>query len=85
MLSFDKKENPMKIRLTALFLCFVMLLSGCTGNGINNNVTPGNQSDPDHSGSETQGEVSDLGDDSKTFGDAIEDTGAYDGYFEGES
>lgn len=33
----------------------------------------------------TQGEVADLGDDNKTFGEDIEDEGAYDGYFEGES
>lgn len=33
----------------------------------------------------TKGDVTDLGDDNQTFGDDIKDSGAYDGYFEGES
>lgn len=66
----------MKIRSIALMLCLVLLLTGC-GNGV--------KRDPAKTGSETQGDVTDLGDDSKTFGEKIEDTGAYDGYFEGES
>lgn len=61
----------------ALVLCFVLLLVGCTDNN--------NQGKPDSSTTETQGNVADLGDGNKTFGEDIEDTGAYDGYFEGES
>ena len=75
----------MKIRLTALLLCFVLLLTGCSGNNQNGNETGGNQGNPDSSETGTQGDVADLGDDNKTFGEDIEDKGAYDGYFEGES
>ena len=67
----------MKRKIMALVLCFVLLLVGCTDNN--------NQGKPDSSTTETQGNVADLGDGNKTFGEDIEDTGAYDGYFEGES
>ncbi len=65
----------MKIRFTALLLCFVLLLTGCNNRGKNNN----DQSVTGNGGS------SDLGDDSKTFGDSLDDLGVYDGYFEDES
>ncbi len=73
----------MKIKLIALLLCLVFLLVGC-GNK-DNGATQENQGNPDSSETGTQGEVADLGDDNKTFGEDIEDEGAYDGYFEGES
>ena len=85
----------MKIRLTALLLC-ALLLSGC-GIGkesgaeenkgsheetVNQNV--GN-TEAYEAGSETQGAVADLGDEDKSFGEDMESAGAYDGYFEGDS
>ena len=87
----------MKIRLTALLLCFILLLTGCSkgnagsddaGNNQgnpNSSETGDHQSNPESSETGTQGEVADLGDDDKTFGEDIEASGAYDGYFEGES
>ena len=84
----------MKIRFTALLLCFVLLLTGCSGNSNKddtsnddgyNNQTESNNIENNETESGTQGEVADLGDDNKTFGEDIEDEGAYDGYFEGES
>ena len=78
-----RKENAMKTRIFALLLCLVLLLVGC-GNK-DDGGTQGNGGDPDNSDTGTQGEVADLGDDNKTFGEDIEDKGAYDGYFEGES
>ena len=55
-------------------LCVVLLLTGCgRGNNIGNE-TP-----------ENPGEVADLGDDNKTFGESLDVLGAYDGYFEDES
>ena len=46
---------------------------------------PGTPGNPAAGEDEPQGEVADLGDDDKTFGEDLADTGAYDGYFEGES
>ena len=43
------------------------------------------QGNHDSSETGTQGNVADLGDDNKTFGESLDDLGAYDGYFEGES
>ena len=34
---------------------------------------------------ETKGDVADLGDDSKTFGESLDSLGAYEGYFDGEA
>ena len=83
----------MRIRILALLLCLILLLAGCGRNngGINNDGVPGNQTENNNhsenteAGSGTQGEAADLGDDNKTFGEDIEEAGAYDGYFEGES
>ena len=72
-----------KIRLIALSLCFVLLLAGCANK--NGNNAKANQGRPDGSETGTQGNVADLGDDDKTFGDDIKESGAYDGYFESES
>lgn len=66
----------MKIRFIALILCLLLLLSGCGKENIENQDTPN---------PETQGTTADLGDDGKTFGESLDDIGAYDGYFEGES
>ena len=76
----------MKTRIAAFLLCLTMLLSGC-GGVVNNDSTGGSTdggatTDPTQA---TTGSTADLGDDNKTFGSAIEDTGAYNGYFEGES
>lgn len=55
--------------------------SGPDGAGLSSApVTAGNPVD-----SEKPGDSADLGDGDTTFGDEIKDTGAYDGYFEGES
>ena len=75
----------MKTRILALLLCFLMLLTGCNGGNLGGNETGDNQGKPDSSESGTQGDVADLGDDNKTFGESPDDLGAYDGYFEGES
>ena len=85
----------MKIRILALLLCFGLLLTGCSGNGskddISNNGGHNNQTENNNNiennetESGTQGEVTDLGDDSKTFGEDLEALGAYDGYFESAS
>lgn len=61
-------------RLAALLLCLALLFAGC-----------GDSGNPDTSKPGTQGDVADLGDDNKSFGENLEDTGAYDGYFEDES
>ena len=60
-----------------MILCLAFFLTGC-GNGKN-------EGKPDTGEVGTQGEVADLGDDNKTFGEDIESSGAYDGLFEGES
>ena len=67
----------MKIRFFAVLFALCFLFTGC-----NNNVNHGK---PAVSESATQGSVADLGDDDKTFGDDMETTGAYDGFFEEES
>ncbi|MBR2454404.1 MAG: carbohydrate-binding domain-containing protein [Clostridia bacterium] len=69
----------MKLRVLTLLLCFAMLLCSCAGKDPSQPHRPGGQN------GEEQGTVADLGGDSKTFGEEIESTGAYDGYFEGES
>ena len=68
--------NAMKIRLIAIFLCLLLLLTGCD----KKNPENGGYTNP-----EVQGEAANLGDDSKSFGTALEELGAYDAYFEGES
>ena len=68
----------MKMRIFSLMLVLALVLSGCNGN-------TGNGGNPDTSDPGTQGEVTDLGDDNKTFGDSLDDLGVYDGYCETES
>jgi len=77
-----------------LLLCLGLLLTGCSGNGNNGDIldnggiddqTENNNTENKENETGTQGDVADLGDDSKTFGESLDDLGAYDGYFEGES
>ena len=85
----------MKIRIFGFFLCLVLIFTGCGENGVGDDITDTEGVDIQTENSkntenqtnetETQGEVADLGDDDKTFGEDIEDAGIYDGYFEGES
>jgi len=87
----------MKEKLIALLITASLLLTGCQSN-ISNNTDGGNftedagifdPSDTDGSSDNPDtsepGEAADLGGDDKSFGDDIDSTGAYDGYFEGES
>ena len=65
----------MKTRIFALLLCLVLFLTGCENKNKNDGyINP-----------ETQGTMEDLGDDNKTFGESLDDLGAYDGYFENEA
>ena len=78
----------MKTRILALLICLILILSGCSSNTNDSGGTQENQpnkGNPDSSESGTKGEVTDLGDDSKTFGEDLEALGAYDGYFESAS
>ena len=78
----------MKTRILALLMCLILILSGCSSNTNDSGGTQENQpnqGNPDSSESGTKGEVTDLGDDSKTFGEDLEALGAYDGYFESAS
>ena len=65
----------MKTRIFALLLCLVLLLTGCGKKDKNEG----------YRNPEEQGTTADLGDDNKSFGESLDDLGAYDGYFEGES
>ncbi len=65
----------MKTRIFALLLCLVLLLTGCGKKDKNEG----------YQNPEEQGTTADLGDDNKSFGESLDDLGAYDGYFEDES
>jgi len=69
----------MKTRFLSLLLCALFLLTGCK------NKNQENLGNPDNSEGAVQGEVADLGDDGKTFGESLDSLGAYDGYFEESS
>jgi len=71
----------MKIKASVLLLCLVWLITACGQGGADSNETGITQSGE----MGTPGEAADLGDDSKTFGEPLEELGAYDGYFEGDS
>ena len=89
-----KRVREMFRRFMALLLCLVLLLTGCSGSNtpidleMNStsagNKQPGATSTQPSTQPATQGEVPDLGDDDTTFGEDIEDTGAYDGEFDTE-
>ena len=65
----------MKIRILALLLCFGLLLTGCGKKDKNEG----------YQNPEEQGTTADFGGDNKSFGESLDDLGAYGGYFEGES
>ena len=65
----------MKTKIFALLLCLVLLLTGCGKKDKNEG----------YQNPEEQGTTADLGDDNKSFGESLDDLGAYDGYFEDES
>ena len=65
----------MKFRIFAMLLCLALLLAGCGRKDKNEGYT----------NPEVQGDAADLGDDSTSFGASLDELGAYDGYFEGES
>ena len=65
----------MKTRIFALLLCLLLLFTGCKKNGENEG----------YQNPEEQGPTADLGDDNTSFGEPLNDLGAYEGYFEGES
>ncbi len=78
MLTLEQKEKileAMKTRIFALLLCLILLLTGCGKKDENEG----------YQNPEEQGTTADLGDDNKSFGESLDDLGAYDGYFEGES
>ena len=63
-----------------------MLLVSCAGGqSLGGAMSPGGGNPPKPDNGEGKGDVADLGDDDTTFGEDIKDSGAYDGYFEGES
>ena len=77
----------MKKGILALLLCLAFAITGCgeSGKGEMPEQMGGFGNPGDFGNPEMPGGGADLGDDATTFGDAIEETGAYDGYFEGES
>ena len=88
-----------KIRIFALLICLVMLFASCgelgdltdmsDGGIFENNDDTFDNKKPDKRPNDPRpmlpGESVDLGSDDKTFGEDLEDLGAYDGYFEGAS
>ena len=76
----------MKIKLLALLLCLVLIFTSCNrGNSGTSNNNPNDGNKPGYGQSDRTNNSTDLGNDDTSFGDDIEDTGAYDGYFEAES
>ena len=65
--------TEMNYKFIAVFLCFVLLLTGCDHGGGEVIAYPN---------PETQGTVATLGDDDTSFGEEIEDSGIYDGLFD---
>ena len=70
-------------RFTVLLLCFVLLFVGCGEK--NNNAQSDPNTESGNNETEAKGEVADLGDDGKTFGEDLDALGVYDGYFESAS
>ena len=65
----------MKKRTWAFLLCLTLLLTGC-------NENPPPHGSPNGPGMGDAGDSPDLGTDDKSFGDSLDDLGAYEGYFE---
>ena len=82
----------MKIKLTALVLVTVLLLCSCSNMPYPSNSiepylteqTPPQGRDPVPN-RQPMGDSPDLGGDNESFGADLSDTGAYDGFFDGES
>lgn len=70
----------MKTKIGALLLCFGLLLTGCGKQSEETGLE-----DPNKTEVETPGSVADLGDENKAFGEALENLGLYEGFFENES
>ena len=66
----------MKRKVLALLLGITLFCAGCTPNI--GEITA-------YQNPETQGTVATLGDDNTSFGEELEDSGIYDGIFEGDS
>ena len=82
----------MKLKLLAIFLLLSILLTSCnlgSGQGPDDNGgiigKPGGGFDNNTPTPNAPGYVEDLGDDDQTFGDDLEDSGIYDGFFDEES
>ncbi|MBQ9121064.1 MAG: hypothetical protein IJY12_01720, partial [Clostridia bacterium] len=63
-----------KIRIVWLFLALALVLASCGDVAVSGGTSP--------SGAETGAPTPELGDDNTSFGEALENTGMYDGYFE---
>ncbi len=72
----------MKTRWTAFLLCVLLLLTSCHNKKNDRWDNMGNHG-PDDFGAASEG--TDFGDDDQSFGEALESTDAYRGYFEGDS
>ena len=86
----------MKNKIICLIICIIFLLSGCGTASISDGdslatpdtqptpLEPNSPSNPENEVPEIPTEVPDLGGDDTTYGDDIDDSGAYDGFFEEE-
>ena len=72
----------MKKKITALLLAATLLLTGC---GLGDTMIPVDTKPGTETPPETQGTVPSLGDDDTSFGEDIEDSGIFDGFFEEET
>jgi len=69
----------MKITLSTIILCLLLLFTAC-GDAEDDPLESKDNTNP-----LSQGDVAELGDDNKSFGEDLDEAGAYDGLFEGES
>ena len=74
----------MKIKAIACLLCLSFLFSGCAVS-LPDQALDSHSETASEATSSPPSEPTDLGDDEKTFGNALDELGAYDGYFEGDS
>ena len=68
-------------KLLSIILCLLLAISTLAGCGKSDNDKTGDKSTSNGTASNS----TDLGDDSETFGEDLQDIGVYDGYFEGAS